>query len=145
MNPPQVPEQAGKPRPTNTAVSLKTETFEGPLPHPAILQAYEQLMPGAAERLLKMAESQSQHRREIERIVVSAGARDSLLGSIFAFLIAISAFVWAGYALVRGESSAAVATVIATIGGLVGVFAYGKHVTMKERLGRRALEKPGTP
>lgn len=36
----------------------------GPIPDPRSLEAYEKILPGAAERILKMAESEALHRRE---------------------------------------------------------------------------------
>ena len=42
------------------------QQFSGLLPHPKILQEYEQVYPGAANRIIKMAEDQSQHRQKIE-------------------------------------------------------------------------------
>jgi uncharacterized membrane protein len=40
--------------------------FSGPLPPPEILAQYNEIVPGAAERILKMAEEQSAHRRGLE-------------------------------------------------------------------------------
>lgn len=42
------------------------ELFVGPLPHPNTLQGYEQACKGAANRIIKMAENQFQHRQNIE-------------------------------------------------------------------------------
>lgn len=41
-----------------------TETFAGPVPHPDLLAKYEQIVPGAAERIIKMAENEQQVRHE---------------------------------------------------------------------------------
>ena len=49
---------------------------EGPLPPPADLAAYEQVVPGLAERLVKAAESQTRHRHRIEKMEAEA-ARDA--------------------------------------------------------------------
>ena len=59
------------------AVTASMEAFSGPLPRPADLEFYEKIVPGAAERILTMAEKQGAHRQEIEKIVVKSGARDS--------------------------------------------------------------------
>jgi uncharacterized membrane protein len=54
------------------AVSLATyvfnfaATFSSPLPHPTSLQGYEALVPGSADRFLKMAESEQRHRHRME-------------------------------------------------------------------------------
>jgi len=41
-------------------------SFTGPLPHPALLKGYEEVRPGAAQRIIAMAESQGAHRRQLE-------------------------------------------------------------------------------
>ncbi|MGY1488846.1 DUF2335 domain-containing protein [Methylobacillus pratensis] len=54
-------------------------SFEGPVPHPTILQGYEDILPGAAERILVMAENQSQHRIEQEKKVLDANEKIRLM------------------------------------------------------------------
>jgi uncharacterized membrane protein len=44
-----------------------TEQYVGPLPHPRTLAEYEQVMPGTGERILKQWETESDHRRRLER------------------------------------------------------------------------------
>lgn len=38
----------------------RQEQFQGPIPHPNHLKQYEEICPGAADRLIKMAEAQQQ-------------------------------------------------------------------------------------
>lgn len=47
-------------------VLSKTELFAGPMPHPRHLEHYEQVLPGAAERILSMAEAAAGHRRQMQ-------------------------------------------------------------------------------
>jgi len=49
----------------------------GPLPPPDELQRYESILPGAAERIISMAEGQATHRRQLERDAVDADIRDA--------------------------------------------------------------------
>jgi uncharacterized membrane protein len=65
----------------------KTELYAGPLPHPEILQKFEQILPGSADRILKQAEDQTKHRIELEKKVVSADIIKSYMGLVFGFLI----------------------------------------------------------
>jgi uncharacterized membrane protein len=39
------------------------EQFSGPIPHPNILESYNRILPGAAERILSMAEEEQKHRQ----------------------------------------------------------------------------------
>jgi uncharacterized membrane protein len=52
--------------------NLTHQSFEGPIPPPAALQQYEAIVPGAAERILAMAEEESRHRRQQEAIANQA-------------------------------------------------------------------------
>jgi uncharacterized membrane protein len=45
-------------------------SYSGPLPLPQQLQGYEEIVPGAADRIIRMAEKQSAHRIEIESKVI---------------------------------------------------------------------------
>lgn len=47
-------------------VMLQTQMYQGPVPHPDILRGFDDLVPGAAERLIALAENESIHRRELE-------------------------------------------------------------------------------
>ena len=68
--------------------------FSGPLPHPEILAKYENVFPGAAERIFQMAENQANHRRSMEKDSLHFSARDSLLGILFGFIIAMSGIIF---------------------------------------------------
>lgn len=43
-------------------IAAKSETFEGPLPHPDILARYENILPGIADRIVRMAEAEQNAR-----------------------------------------------------------------------------------
>ena len=47
-------------------ISQISQSFSGPLPPPQVLASYDQILPGCAERIIKMAEEQGLHRRAIE-------------------------------------------------------------------------------
>ena len=89
-----------------------------------------------------MAENQSAHRQEIEKIVVKTGSRDSLWGIIVAAIIGVCAFGWSAYALSIGQTAEAVKGIIVTISGFVGVFIYGKRSTRLERENRVRRSRP---
>ena len=134
---PQPPSSRGR-----ISASVQMESFEGPIPPPALLEAYERLVPGAAERLLGLTERQAAHRQDMERVVIRAGARDSLLGVILAGVIAVFAFAWSAYALSIGQTGEAVKGIVATILGFVATFVYGKRSTRLEREERARRSRP---
>ena len=52
-------------------VTTYTEV-SGPIPSPQILQQYNNIVPGAAERIIRMAEKQSDHRMALENAGIIA-------------------------------------------------------------------------
>ena len=44
------------------------EQHSGPLPHPSTLEGYEVICPGAADRIISMAEEALRHRNEMEKL-----------------------------------------------------------------------------
>ena len=89
----------------------------GPLPTADEFEKYENVLPGAASRILTMAENQSNHRQRQEAEEQKAYARDSLLGLVFAFIFAMGALAGAVF-LINGDH-----TITGTIVGGTGLFA----------------------
>lgn len=69
------------------AVTEIISEYSGPIPPPSILSGYEKILPGSAERILAMAEKQSNHRQNMEEKMIKSESRDSLLGILFAFFL----------------------------------------------------------
>lgn len=67
--------------------------FSGPIPPPNIIEGYEKVLPGSADRIISMAERQSEHRQKMEQKMINAESRDSLLGVVFAFILGIGCIV----------------------------------------------------
>lgn len=70
-----------------------SEQFSGPMPHPRHLRQYEEVLPGAAERILTMAEKSLDHNTTMSNKMLSAEIEDSKRGmrfgaGLFALLIA---------------------------------------------------------
>ena len=85
-----MPENSPQARnPASQLVQQKLEITAGPIPSPQVLQQYNQVMPDAAERIVRMAEKQSDHRIDLERKVVDSNIIKSYLGMILAATIAL--------------------------------------------------------
>ncbi len=69
---------------------MVSQSFAGPLPHPSILQKYEEICPGAANRIIKVFEGQVKHRQGIEGKVIGSNVLNERLGIIAAFVITIT-------------------------------------------------------
>lgn len=94
--------------------------FSGPIPPPSIIRGYEDIMPGAADRILKMAEIQSAHRQELEKKMVESEARDSLLGVVFAFMLGLGCLACGSIIVINVPESAG-----AISGALLGATGIG--------------------
>jgi len=62
-----------------------SSSFSGPLPHPDVLRGFESVQPGAAERIIKMAENEAQHRHVLERNGQKAFINNERIGMFVPF------------------------------------------------------------
>lgn len=79
-----------------------------------------------------MAESQSQHRQELEKLIVLSNCRGQDRGPVLGFLLAAGAIALGGFLILHGKE---VSGLVALIGALVAVvvpFLYGKRVQQRE-------------
>jgi len=122
---------------TLVSVSHSSTRFSGPIPPPAMLKEYDDLLPGAADRILKMAENQQSHRLVLEKEAVTSELFRSKLGMLCGFVVALAG-IGAGVAiaLVGGTDVAKVAGGVVsgtTLLGMVGTFVYATSEKRKER------------
>lgn len=106
--------------------------FSGPLPPPEILAKYNDAIQGGAERIMAMAENQSQHRQALEKSVVAANIRAQKVGPILGFLVCMAAIASGTFLIYVGKNAAGLVPIIGALGGLVAVFFYGKHQQKKD-------------
>src|SRR6266487_6387560 len=83
---------------THLLASVHRESiFLGPLPPPEALAKYEEVLPGAADRIITMAEKQVGHRQKLESKVVGSNTFNERLGMILAFIVVISLMSFGGF------------------------------------------------
>jgi uncharacterized membrane protein len=128
-----------KNKPNAVAQYRKTELYAGPLPPPEILEKFEQILPGSADRILKQAESQTQHRIELEKKVVSADIIKSYLGLVFGFLIGMVGILGGIYLATLGFDVYGPILSGGSFVTLVVAFIYGTKSRKQER--EQRLEK----
>lgn len=122
-------------------IKVERNSYSGPIPPPALLKGYEDILPGSADRILKMAEKQSDHRREIEKIAVESGARDSRLGIICGTIVCITVCITGIVLSLLTESAALGAFLsLSSLASLVGVFIYGTRSNSNERAKKSKTE-----
>ena len=100
--------------------------FSGPLPPPEVIDQYNQIIPGAAERILAMAEQDAIHQREIENAAMTLTAEEMKRGQLYGFIIGVFAFTTCIVALLLGSEKTAIVLGSTTVVGLVSVFVTGR-------------------
>jgi len=106
--------------------------YAGPLPHPDILVKYNEAHPGAADRIIAMAEKQAAHRQELEKTVVTANCHNSKRGPIYGFIICMTAIGGGVYLIQLGKGAAGLASIITALASLAVVFVYGRTKQKQE-------------
>jgi uncharacterized membrane protein len=98
------------------------EEYSGDVAHPRIAKGWEELCPGAANRLLTMAEKQGEHRIWWERSAINHGAAFQYLGLIFAFLVCLSLIAGAVYCATINQPWVSGVLVAASAASMVKAF-----------------------
>ena len=121
-----------------TLINVASARFQGPIPHPELMKGYEEALPGSADRILRMAEEQSSHRRKMEEQYMRTQSRDSLMGIMAAFLIAIVIVVCGTVIIINVPSTAGVIAGsllnLVGIGTVVGTFLRGPRKSNGEEV-----------
>jgi len=103
------------------------------LPHPDILRSFEEIVPGAAQRIFVQFEEQSTHRRTMEADVISSGAFSQRIGSISASLIGligVGGGLWLAH---EGKSLVGLTALFGTLTGLITTYLYKRKRQDQER------------
>lgn len=110
-----------------------TISWASPIPPPDALKQYDAILPGSADRILKMAESQTAHRIQLEKKVVGGDSTRSYLGIVSALIISLAIIAASVYLISKGYSWEGVSLIGIDLVGLVFVFVYGTRVRRAER------------
>ncbi|MCP4504566.1 MAG: DUF2335 domain-containing protein [Deltaproteobacteria bacterium] len=107
--------------------------YQGPLPPPAMMAGYENISPGFADRILKMAENEQSHRHSEESKLSSGYLKHHLVGQLLGAGLGISCVI-AGVLIAILANSPTVGAALSGSGAvaLVGAFMYGKSKDTKQ-------------
>lgn len=124
------------------------------MPLPSDLRRYDEALPGAAERIMRIAEARASHliqaenrriqteadlvqiegeRVQIEKIVVIGESKRAYLGVASAFILSLLMIAIGAYAIIWGNPWVGVAVIGADIAALAAVFIYGTNSRRRER------------
>lgn len=100
----------------------KIQSFSGPIPHPELLEGYERVQPGLAERIVSMAEKEQEVQLECDKALVEGPIKATRRGQWMGFVIALL-FLGAATALgILGERAVAITLGGGTLVSLVTIF-----------------------
>jgi uncharacterized membrane protein len=121
------PEQASR-----IIAVLHKQSFKGPLPPPAMLREYEDIIPGFAQVLLHEIQAQGAAQRELQRVDVLKDHRRADVGQMCSLLIALCAIASAFWLGIQ-DANPWLAAVIATlgIGGLTAAAIFADGLSLR--------------
>lgn len=115
-------------------LAVNHQEFSGPLPHPAMLHEYNQIVPGFAERIVTMAEKEQEQRHKMETALNEANisvAHQNLWnikrGQWMAFSIATLGIAISAYLIFLGKIVAGTLFGGGLLLSLVGAFLKAHH------------------
>ena len=120
--------------PAAPAESIETQiqiahsvSVSGPLPHPEFFQAYERTLPGAADRILTMAEKQQEHRHSQQSVRLNLDGTLERRGQWMGFLVAVSGIIGGVTLIMLDKPVEGFVTLVGALGSIVGLFAWSRR------------------
>lgn len=110
----------------NVQIIQQLRHFSGPLPSPENLLNYDKVTPGAANRIIEMAEKNQEHRLYINKIMAESDVKKSLRGQIFGFAIAAIAFTVATICAFLDQKEIGIAAIGFSLVSIVSTFVLGR-------------------
>lgn len=110
-------------------VSLVEERFAGPIAHPRHLREYEDICPGAADRIIRMAESNLSHAQNIQTVAIKGDIADVSAGRIYGFSALLALILAALGATYLDHDVIAAAFLGAGAIGVIGQLIQGRQRT----------------
>jgi uncharacterized membrane protein len=97
-------------------------SYQGPLPTSREFAGYEQVLPGAADRILAITEKEADNRRESQAKLINASIKYSGRGQIFALIVSIFSLAGVGLSICFSAPLASIAPTVIAITGLASIF-----------------------
>lgn len=100
---------------------LQVQQYSGPLPLPEQLEKYEEVLPGAAERIFKMAEENQKCEINYRNRLIKSQSRDALLGAVLSVVIIIVLFAFGSIILYLSKDMQGLSEIVTIISGFVSI------------------------
>lgn len=103
-------------------VLSRLEIYQGDLPHPKILEGYNELYEDAAKLIITNGIEESKHRRSMEQKFMESQFKERKLGQILGFILALVMTCVGGYLILSGQTVVGSLLSGVTALGMVGLF-----------------------
>ncbi len=122
-------------------MSSTTEYYAGQLPHPDHLERFEQICPGATDRMLRMTEKQSDHRQWMEKAFMLFNGSSQILGTVSGAALMLGGIFAAGYLSMHDKSIEGFVAFILSLGTVAAVFVTGRRAQQREKEQKAVAEQ----
>jgi uncharacterized membrane protein len=103
---------------------MTASTFQGPLPSPEALRGFEDVLPGAAERIIAMAEKEQEARLKTDKKIITANIAMMTLGILAALISLFVISFLIKYSIDKGYPNIAAILSSTSLVGVVGLFVW---------------------
>ena len=100
--------------------------YSGPIPPPEMMREFDAVVPGAADRILSMAERQETHRHSLEIAHVRGNLVSQYIGQASGLLIGLAGIGCGTFLLYKGQSLEGFGAMFGPLAGLAAVFIIGR-------------------
>lgn len=109
-----------KPAQQQPSAVVSTQQWSGPLPPPAALEQFNQIIPNGAERIIRMVEQEQAHRIQYDDSALKATIRDTQRGHWIGGIISLAAIGGSIFtAYIHAHPAVSVALVSVPIGTII--------------------------
>ena len=114
------------------SLTLAQYHHSGPLPDPRTLALYDEILPGLADRIMTMADNQSNNRMALEKAVVYGNVAGDSRGMHAAVVVAVAMICLAAFLAYLHMPGYAVTVAITNIAAIAGLFVVAQKQQAKE-------------
>ena len=113
-------------------VLSRLEIYQGDLPHPKILEGYNELYEDAAKLIITNGIEESKHRRSMEQKHMESLFKERRIGQYLGFILALVMTCVGGYLIASGQTVAGSLLSGITALGIIGLFTGNNKNNNKE-------------
>lgn len=139
---PQEQEPLRRLPPQSNNHTVIASAYSGPLPSPEMMEHYDAVVPGSAERIITQFEEQGRHRRTLEKTVVTGNERRANWGLVSATVIVIVGILCGTFLIYEGKTSEGLGTMLTPLGVVASIFVGGK-IAQRRDLQKKMKEVKG--